>query len=127
MGGRRRDRPDRRPRARVPGVARRSRVRGAPAHVPPTLGDPHLTPGLFRVLPPTLRGGVRRILDRLLRRAPAPTEPYEPELTAAIERVVQPGWTCADVGAHVGNITETLVRRVGKRGRAVASQAHPTT
>ena len=69
---------------------------------------------------------MRRVVDRLLRRAPAPTEPYEPELTAAIERVVQPGWTCADVGAHVGNITETLVRLVGKRGRVVAFEAHPT-
>ena len=69
---------------------------------------------------------MRRVVDRLLRRAPAPKEPYEPELTAAIERVVQPGWTCADVGAHVGNITETLVRLVGKRGRVVAFEAHPT-
>jgi len=39
---------------------------------------------------------------------------------------VEPGWTCADVGAHVGNITETLVRLVGHRGRVVAFEAHPT-
>lgn len=69
---------------------------------------------------------MRRIVDRLLRRSPQTSEPYEPELTAAIERVVQPGWTCADVGAHVGNITDTLVQLVGKRGHVVAFEAHPT-
>ncbi|MFL5958798.1 MAG: FkbM family methyltransferase [Gaiellaceae bacterium] len=72
---------------------------------------------------------MRAALHRLLRRsrgAPADSEPYEPELTAAIERVVEPGWSCADVGAHVGNITETLVRLVGSRGRVVAFEAHPT-
>jgi FkbM family methyltransferase len=52
-------------------------------------------------------------------------EPYEPELTAAIEQVVQPGWTCADVGAHVGNVTETLVRLVGRTGRVISFEAHP--
>lgn len=68
------------------------------------------------------------ILRRLLpfaSRTPAAEEPYEPEFTAAIERVVQHGWTCADVGAHVGNITETLVRLVGKDGRVIAFEAHP--
>ena len=63
---------------------------------------------------------------RRSRHAPAQSEPYEPELTAAIERVVEPGWSCADVGAHVGNITETLVRLVGRRGRVVAFEAHPS-
>jgi FkbM family methyltransferase len=58
-------------------------------------------------------------------RAPAAQEPYEPEFTGAIERIVQPGWTCADVGAHVGNITDALVRLVGKEGRVIAYEAHP--
>lgn len=66
-----------------------------------------------------MRAVVRRLLHR------PPTEPYEPELTAAIEEVVQPGWTCADVGAHVGNIAETLLRLVGSDGRVVAFEAHP--
>jgi FkbM family methyltransferase len=71
---------------------------------------------------------VTGILRRLLpfpHRAPATEEPYEPEFTGAIERIVQPGWTCADVGAHLGNITETLVRLVGKEGRVIAFEAHP--
>jgi FkbM family methyltransferase len=68
------------------------------------------------------------ILRRLLpfpRRTPPAEEPYEPEFTTAIERVVQPGWICADVGAHVGNITETLLRLVGKEGSVIAFEAHP--
>jgi FkbM family methyltransferase len=72
-----------------------------------------------------MRAELHRLLDRA-RRAPSSSEPYEPELTAAIERVVEPGWTCADVGAHVGKITETLVGLVGRRGRVVAFEAHPT-
>ena len=64
-------------------------------------------------------------LLRFVRRAPAAGGTHEPELTAAIERVVKLGWTCADVGAHVGNITETLVRLVGRQGRVVAFEAHP--
>jgi len=68
---------------------------------------------------------ILRRLFSLPRRVPAADENYEPELTGAIERVVQPGWICADVGAHVGNITETLVRLVGKHGRVIAFEAHP--
>lgn len=71
---------------------------------------------------------MRSVLHRLLRRArrtSSSSDPYEPELTAAIERIVEPGWTCADVGAHVGNVTETLVRLVGRSGQVVAFEAHP--
>ena len=72
-----------------------------------------------------MRAALHRLLDRI-RRPAAAGLPYEPEFTAAIEAVVQPGWSCADVGAHVGNVTETLVRLVGRRGRVVAFEAHPT-
>jgi FkbM family methyltransferase len=65
------------------------------------------------------------LMFRRVRVAFAHTETYEPALTAAIERVVQRGWRCADVGAHVGNITEILVRFVGDEGRVVAFEAHP--
>jgi FkbM family methyltransferase len=70
---------------------------------------------------------MRAALNRFLRRPrkPPAEELYEPELTAAIERAVEPGWTCADVGAHVGNITEALVRLVGSKGRVVTFEAHP--
>jgi FkbM family methyltransferase len=69
--------------------------------------------------------GVPDRFRRRLRRSSTKPEPYEPELTAAIERIVRPGWTCADVGAHVGNVTETLARTVGSHGRVVAFEAHP--
>jgi FkbM family methyltransferase len=69
-----------------------------------------------------MRSALGRLLHRVRR---APAEPHEPELMAAIERIVEPGWTCADVGAHVGNVTETLVRLAGSGGRVVAFEAHP--
>ena len=50
---------------------------------------------------------------------------YEPELTAALERMVEPGWTCADVGAHEGRITRLLARLVGPTGTVIAFEAHP--
>jgi FkbM family methyltransferase len=71
---------------------------------------------------------VLRRLRRLLRREepfPRSAEPYEPAFTAAIERVVEKGSTCADVGAHHGNITDLLVELVGKRGHVDAFEAHP--
>ncbi len=71
-----------------------------------------------------MKASLRRLLH-LPRRSGAAEDPYEPELTAAIEGVVEPGWTCADVGAHVGRITETLARLAGKQGRVVAFEAHP--
>jgi FkbM family methyltransferase len=71
-----------------------------------------------------MRTGLRRLL-RLARGTAGAGETYEPELTGAIERVVERGWTCADVGAHVGTITQTLVGLVGPNGRVVAFEAHP--
>lgn len=71
-----------------------------------------------------MRPHPRRLLG-LFGRAPNVDNAYEPELTAAIERVVRRGWTCVDVGAHVGNVTETLARLVGPSGRVVAFEAHP--
>ena len=50
---------------------------------------------------------------------------YEPQLQAAVARLVQPGWTCADVGAHRGVFTRLLAELVGEGGRVVAFEAHP--
>jgi FkbM family methyltransferase len=52
-------------------------------------------------------------------------EPYEPELAAALARLVRPGWTCADVGAHVGYFTLLLARLVGEEGSVLAFEAAP--
>jgi FkbM family methyltransferase len=67
------------------------------------------------------RRAVRPILGRLRQRESA----YEPELQAAIARLVQPGWTCADVGAHHGVFTRLLADLVGESGHVVAFEAHP--
>ena len=66
---------------------------------------------------------MRAILGRLIRR----DAPYEPEVQAAVSRLVRPGWTCADVGAHLGIYTRLLAELVGESGRVVAFEAHPTT
>jgi FkbM family methyltransferase len=65
---------------------------------------------------------VRLILARLRQRDSS----YEPELQAAITRLVRPGWTCADVGAHWGIFTRLLADLVGQDGRVVAFEAHPS-
>jgi FkbM family methyltransferase len=51
--------------------------------------------------------------------------PYEPDVCRTIERLVQSGWICADVGANVGVITQLLARLVGPAGRVIAFEAHP--
>jgi FkbM family methyltransferase len=49
----------------------------------------------------------------------------EPEVTRAITAVVQPGWSCVDIGAHRGYFTLLLARLAGERGRVVSFEAHP--
>jgi FkbM family methyltransferase len=66
---------------------------------------------------------VRSIIARLVRRDGS----YEPDVQAAISRLVQPGWTCADVGAHEGIHTRLLAKLVGESGRVFAFEPHPDT
>lgn len=39
---------------------------------------------------------------------------YEPELLQAIDRIVQPGWVCYDVGASIGIMSLLMARKAGK-------------
>lgn len=48
---------------------------------------------------------------------------YEPELVAALARLVEPGFVCADIGANVGVLTLHLARCAGPRGSVVAFEA----
>ena len=41
-----------------------------------------------------------------------PIPPTETDVKRIIENVVQPGWTCADVGANYGIMTEVIVASV---------------
>lgn len=47
-------------------------------------------------------------------------------MCATIERIVQPGWICADLGANIGFFTLLLARLVGPTGRVIAFEAHPS-
>ena len=46
-------------------------------------------------------------------------------MQAVISRIVRPGWTCADVGAHDGIYTRLLAELVGTSGHVVAFEVHP--
>jgi FkbM family methyltransferase len=50
---------------------------------------------------------------------------YEPAVTQALMRTVQPGWVCVDVGAHLGYFTLLLARLVGETGCVFAFEALP--
>jgi FkbM family methyltransferase len=81
---------------------------------------------LGRLAPLPLRRRVRRTrFGRALARILDKRNAYEPDVSAALEALVRPGWTCADVGAHHGAITRRLARLVGPTGRVIAFEAHP--
>ena len=48
---------------------------------------------------------------------------YERVSSTLISEIIQPGWTCVDVGANVGIIARRLARIVGPAGRVVAFEA----
>lgn len=50
-------------------------------------------------------------------------QPYEPDVTGALERLVRPGNVCLDLGAHVGYFTLLLARLSGPNGQVVAFEA----
>lgn len=64
------------------------------------------------------------ILSAVIRRLHLPPL-YETGICSVIKRTVQPGWICADVGAHVGIITEFLASLVGPDGLVIAFEPHP--
>jgi len=52
-------------------------------------------------------------------------KPYEPLVAQALCRLIQPGWVCVDVGAHLGYFTLLLAHLVGEAGHVFAFEAHP--
>jgi FkbM family methyltransferase len=48
---------------------------------------------------------------------------YEPDVTAALSRLVSPGDTCVDAGAHYGYFTLLLARLCGPEGRVYSFEA----
>jgi FkbM family methyltransferase len=47
-------------------------------------------------------------------------EGYEPKVIAALTRLVQPGYVCADVGANIGFFAMLMALRAGPAGRVIA-------
>lgn len=50
---------------------------------------------------------------------------WEPNVSAAMERLVEPGDTVVDIGANVGYFTLLLSTLVGPQGKVIAIEAHP--
>ena len=50
---------------------------------------------------------------------------WEPDVTCAIARAVQPGAHCVDVGANIGYYTTLLADRAGDSGRVLAVEPNP--
>ena len=54
-----------------------------------------------------------------------PIPPTERSFRSFLERLIQPGWSCIDVGANYGMMTEVMADRVGPSGAVTAFEAHP--
>lgn len=52
-------------------------------------------------------------------------KPYETSVVQALTRLVRPGWTAVDVGAHLGFFTLLLAHLAGETGHVFAFEAHP--
>ena len=50
---------------------------------------------------------------------------HEPQETALLERIVQPGWVAADIGANIGYFSLVMARAVGRGGTVVAFEPEP--
>jgi FkbM family methyltransferase len=50
---------------------------------------------------------------------------YERRIRWIIEEIVQPDWTCVDLGANVGYFASIMAQRVGPRGRVHAYEPFP--
>lgn len=53
------------------------------------------------------------------------TGKHETETTAQIQRLVKPGMTVLDIGAHVGYYAKMTSELVGETGRVIAFEPHP--
>lgn len=51
--------------------------------------------------------------------------PTEHPVQNLISKLVQPGDTCADIGANYGMMTDVMAAKVGSTGRVYAFEAHP--
>lgn len=52
-------------------------------------------------------------------------QPYEPDVSAVLKHLIEPGWTCVDVGANIGQTAILLCKLVGAKGKVIAFEAYP--
>lgn len=50
---------------------------------------------------------------------------YEPDVRRAIERILEPGDTAVDIGAHTGHHSATMRQRIGASGELFLFEPHP--
>lgn len=76
----------------------------------------------------TIAGGnkVRVRTDDSIGRVLAISGVWEPSVTAAFARALQPGDVCVDVGAHIGYYTLLASKLVGPEGHVYAFEPSPT-
>lgn len=55
------------------------------------------------------------------------TNRHEIETMIQLDRLIQPGMTVLDIGAHVGYYTRRYAPKVGKNGRILSFEPHPRT
>ncbi|MBI2020921.1 FkbM family methyltransferase [Candidatus Giovannonibacteria bacterium] len=51
---------------------------------------------------------------------------YEPETISLYKKIVRPGMTIIDIGAHIGYFTRIGSRLIGKNGKVIAFEANPS-
>jgi FkbM family methyltransferase len=74
-----------------------------------------------------LRGFRTMADDPLYFRVELLTEGYERDTVRWVRRLVKPGMTALDIGAHVGYYTRLFSSLVGSRGRVLAFEPNPRT
>ena len=55
------------------------------------------------------------------------TNRHETETMATLDKLIQPGMTVLDIGAHVGYYTHRYAPKVGENGRILSFEPHPRT
>lgn len=61
--------------------------------------------------------------ERLLETFNGDIHGYEQAVQSWLNRTVQSGWTCVDVGSHIGLLTMVMAKRVGPTGKVLAFDA----
>lgn len=65
----------------------------------------------YSYFPKPIKKLLKQVLpDRIVDKLSISKIQYEPGVCYIIENIVQPGWICADVGAHIGIVTLLLAK-----------------